>query len=365
MTYGEGLQMTTDRCGSDCGVCGRCGESRAISRRRVLGQLAAGALALSGAGAVLAACAPSAPITAADGLAGTETSGRAPTSYVLPSPDGLWQPPANAHVAGLPQAKGQVEIQDVGTYHFDPEEVETVRPDLFQPGHFSMFDVLVHLAERGEIEVDYHFEERMDTHVIDAINGQASWWYQAYYAAGWPEPSVFRMDMYPHKDGTRLRLIRRRPEHVAQFMATFEAEVARLARHDGQVVVPELKIDSPAGTWAFDDVEVVAHDVRTDVLRPCVVTALDHLLSLADRREFSALKLTWYERIGPADPVDSYWVEQVDDAVATGGCGFVYETGPREFGGFSGSHIHIPADVRVTVSPEYALWFWICLGRGA
>ena len=25
------------------------------------------------------------------------------------------------------------------------------------------------------------------------------------------------------------------------------------------------------------------------------------------------------------------------------------------------SHIHIPSDIRGTVSPEYALWFWICL----
>jgi hypothetical protein len=47
-----------------------------------------------------------------------------------------------------------------------------------------------------------------------------------------------------------------------------------------------------------------------------------------------------------------------------GGCGFVYETGPNSFAGFSGTHIHIPADVRVIISPEYALWFWICLGRG-
>jgi hypothetical protein len=111
----------------------------------------------------------------------------------------------------------------------------------------------------------------------------------------------------------------------------------------------------------FGDVEVTAHDVRTDVLRPGVVTALDALLSLAEQGKLSTVGLTWYERIGSADPVDSYWVERVDESQAVGGCGFVYETGSRDFSGFTGSHIHIPADVRVTVSPEYALWFWICL----
>jgi hypothetical protein len=37
------------------------------------------------------------------------------------------------------------------------------------------------------------------------------------------------------------------------------------------------------------------------------------------------------------------------------------EVSPRDFSGFSGSHIHIPADVRMILSPEYELWFWICL----
>ena len=91
------------------------------------------------------------------------------------------------------------------------------------------------------------------------------------------------------------------------------------------------------------------------------MTALDALISLAEQGKLSDLGLTWYERIAAADPVDSFWVETIDQAQASGGCGFVYETGPRYFSGFSGSHIHIPSDVRVTVSPEYALWFWICL----
>jgi hypothetical protein len=106
---------------------------------------------------------------------------------------------------------------------------------------------------------------------------------------------------------------------------------------------------------------VTAHDVRRDVLQPGVVTALDILLSLTEQGELSQLKLTWYESIAGADPVDSYWTEQINEAEAYDGCGFVYETGSSNFTGFLGNHIHVPSDVRVIVSPQYALWFWICL----
>ena len=44
------------------------------------------------------------------------------------------------------------------------------------------------------------------------------------------------------------------------------------------------------------------------------ITALDALLSLEDEGRLGAIGLTWYSRISDADPVDSYWVERVEDA---------------------------------------------------
>ena len=131
-----------------------------------------------------------------------------------------------------------------------------------------------------------------------------------------------------------------------------------------QVVLPKLGIRAPGKAWSFKDVAVTPHDVRSDVLQPGVVTAMDALLSLAEQGSFSTLRLTWREHIGRADPVDTYFVEGIDEVQASGGCGFVYEIGPLAFSGFKGSYIHIPSDVRGTVSPEYALWFWLCLGSG-
>jgi hypothetical protein len=169
------------------------------------------------------------------------------------------------------------------------------------------------------------------------------------------------MDMFPYKNGTHVRLYKPGAENLDRIYSAFEQEVARLDKNGGQVVIPEVTIRSPRANYTFRDVVVTPHNVRSDVLQPGVVTALDALLSLGEQGELSALKLTWYDRIGSADPVEHYFVERIGESVAYGGCGFVYETGPRDFGGFRGTHIHIPSDLRITVSPEYALWFWICL----
>jgi hypothetical protein len=169
------------------------------------------------------------------------------------------------------------------------------------------------------------------------------------------------MDMYPYKNESSIRLRVENEERQATVHRTFQEEVERLARNGGQVVIPDLEVHSPYGNWSFKDVVATPHDVRTDVLQPGRVTALDALISLHEQGRADALELTWYEQIGQADPVDSYWVSRFNAAQAYGGCGFVYETGPTQFSGFSGTHIHIPADVRALVSPEYALWFWICL----
>lgn len=330
-----------------------------MSRRQFVRGAICSSLALGGVGALLSACASVAPEEESPAPTKVATEATAP-SLVLPTEDGSWIPPA-AHTGDLPTGSGTVDIQDLGTFTFAADQVKTLRPDIFQSDHFSLFDVLAHLGERGDIRLESHFDQEMNTHVIDAINDQRGWWYQAHYSSGWYEQNVFRMDMYPYKNDTRMRLYVEREQRLADVYRTFQEEVARLADHGGQVIIPELAIQAPGAKHAFQDVIVTPHDVRTDVLQPGVMTALDALLSLAEEGKLSNLMLTWYERIAAADPVDSYWVERMDEARASGGCGFVYETGPRIFSGFSGSHIHIPSDVRVTVSPEYALWFWICL----
>ena len=135
-----------------------------------------------------------------------------PASYLLPTQDGKWSPPIQQK-GRKPAGGGKVRIEGIGEFSFDAGQVKTLRPDIFQPGHFSVFDVLVHLSEKGDIDMDYHFDGNMDTYIIDEINGEPHWWYQAKYSAGWYESNVFRMDMYPYKDGTEIRLNRQSEEY--------------------------------------------------------------------------------------------------------------------------------------------------------
>ncbi len=107
------------------------------SRRRFLKRLACTGLAMFGASSVLAACAP----TKGQPAAGPQT--RDPTTVRG------WRPPA-PHEGHIPGGTGMVEFPDRGSFSFDAGDVKTVRPDVFQEGHFSLFDVLVHLDDKAD-----------------------------------------------------------------------------------------------------------------------------------------------------------------------------------------------------------------------
>ena len=329
-----------------------------LTMRRGLRRLAFLFVTLVGGLVLLAACAAPGPGRAGDPPGGSPED--TPDTYQLPTPGGDWDFEAE-HTGDAPSGTGSIDIAGIGSYEFDATEVQTVRPDIFQESHFSLFDILVYLSEQGEIDLEYHFDEQMDTHVIDSLDGQSGWWYEAYYSAGWYENNAFRMDKYPYKDNMQIRLFQERQGRIDDIYQSFREETERLEQNDGRVVVPAVTIQGPDTTWRFEDVVVEAHGVRDDVLQPDVITALDILLSLGEQGELLNIELTWYEEIAGADPVDSYWVSAIEDAQSAGGCGFVYEVGARQFAGFRGAHIHIPTDVRALVSPEYALWFWICL----
>ena len=72
----------------------------------------------------------------------------------------------------------------------DSTQVETIRPDIFNPGYFSVFDILVHLHQKGALSLQYHFDESMNTHIIDELNGETDWWYQIYYSGEIRKPLI-------------------------------------------------------------------------------------------------------------------------------------------------------------------------------
>jgi hypothetical protein len=300
-------------------------------------------------------------------LTGSLTVASQPETVILPNTDGEWLIPAEhvGRAVGLPI---RVDIAGVGVFHVNPEGIQTLRPDIIQTPHFSIFDLVVKLGKLGEIDLAYHYDEEMATHVIDSIDGISGWWYEAHYSGGWFENNAHRIDQYLVKDETFIRLYQERNSRLVTLFTEFRKEVERLEESDGIVIIPKVSIEGPGRVHDIvaENVTITAHNSRLDLFRPGTITALDILLSLGEQGILTQLGVAWYDTIFAADPVDHYFVEQIQageafDAQAYGSCGFVYEVGSRKLVGFSGAHIHIPTDARVLVSPEYALWFWICL----
>lgn len=260
----------------------------------------------------------------------------------------------------VPKELATVGIEGLGSFTFNPVEIKTVRPDIFKPGYFSLFDVLVHLSETGLIELVYSFDESMNTYVIEELNGRGNWWYSAFYDGGWPENSVFRMDHYPYKDKMSLNFTEDSEGYLDKVYETYRDEIKRRKENSGKIIIPEVIIKGKTENLIFRDVEVSAHNLRSDMFQPGVITAIDTILSLGEAALIS-YDLQWYESIGSAGVVGSYWVERINEDQSAGRCGFVYEAGDESFRFFKGNHNHIPSDIRIINSPAYLEYFWICI----
>lgn len=259
-----------------------------------------------------------------------------------------------------PKMEGKIAIQGLGDFSFTPSEIKSIRSDIFNEGYFSVFDVLVHLGKTGEIEFEHHFDDTMNTNIIDSINGIKDWWYYVYYDGGWRERSVFRLDHYPVKDKMYIRIYPAGKSRLEPYYETYREEVERRDDNGGSIIIPDVLIMTPTSDLVFKDVEVKAHDFRSDVFKKGAVTAIDTIASLSDIGEVK-YDVKWYESIGSAEIVKSYYVEVLNDDSAFNRCGFVYEAGPYKYRGFAGNHIHLQSDIRVLNSPEYEEWFWICI----
>jgi hypothetical protein len=267
-------------------------------------------------------------------------------------------PDASTIEDSRPNETGSVTVTDIGTYRFEPHQVTSKRPDIFNPGYFSLFDVLAHLDERGALRLRYHFDETLDTHIIDGINDTGPWWYDVYYDGGWSEASVHRADTYPVKDKMTIRFVRDSADNQTQREAIWRTEVARRQANGGRVIVPHVFVRAFGESLSFENVEVTAYNTRGDFFRSGVITALDAIRSMGDSG-LIFYEVAWYEKIGGAE-VGNYYVERINDWLASGMCGFVYEVG--ELATQRGNHIHLQTDLRVLQSPEYLEIFWIELG---
>ena len=261
----------------------------------------------------------------------------------------------------VPSEQGHIMIGNIGDFTFEPSQIKTLRDDIFNEGYFSVFDILAFLDDNGTIDMEYHFDDDMNTYIIDSINDMENWWYIAYYNGGWPERNVYRMDHYPYKDKMYISISEAEESQLAEYYRIFQKEIQRKKDNGGKIIVPEVIIRTPGdGSMVFEDVEIEAHGLRSDIYKPGTVTAIDAVMTLGDNGEI-VYGLNWYESVGTAGLVKNYFVDRINEDATYNRCGFVYEEGSFRFEGFIGNHIHIPADSRVINSPEYIEFFWICI----
>lgn len=251
----------------------------------------------------------------------------------------------------------EISIQLVGRFYFNPEDIETVRPDNYKNGHFSIFDILVHLDKKGEIRMRYHFRADLNTYIIDSINGMQNWWYFAYYDGGWKEENVYRMDHYPFKPKMAIALFQK-TVGIQDIYNTYIQENNGLNNNSGTIIIPDVYIIGSTQSLLFHNIEVTAHNLRNDVFQDGVITAIDAILSMGNQGLLT-YELKWYDSIGTAE-TRSYWVHSINGEESYGRCGFVYEEGDNDFI-HERNHIHIPSDIRIINSPEYIAYFWVCI----
>ncbi|MFX0181851.1 MAG: hypothetical protein ACFE95_02115 [Candidatus Hodarchaeota archaeon] len=259
----------------------------------------------------------------------------------------------------LPILMGKVTIAGIGEFSFNASKVPTLRPDIFNEGYFSVFDVLVYIGNQSKITIQYHFNDSMNTFVVDSLNNKTNWWYRAHYDGGWTESNIFRMDHFPYKDKMTITVFQESEKALHDRYVVFTKEVQQKKENNNSVIVPEVTIvDSKSSRIVFSNVTITPHNIREDMLKADTITAIDVILSLTDQGKIVS-KIQWYESIGTAEIVEDFYVVQINNDVSSGFCGFVYEEGSK---GYAYNHIHIPSDIRVLNSPEYVLWFWIELG---
>ena len=257
-------------------------------------------------------------------------------------------------IIDIPPGVGGPEIKIEATpYSFDPNEVVSLRPDLFQAGSFSVFDILVHLNSTGKISLISHFNDSMDTYVIDSINGKTGyWWYYIYYSGGHLEKNMVRMDHYPWKLRAQVFLYLETESYIDTVFSHFSEEVSRYNDNNNSIIIPSVSIVGQSFSLYFINLTVVPYNLRSDTFQEGVVTAMDVIFTLGNLGNIT-YELRYVVRMGTSSYVHSYFVQKINNDEASGRCGWLYDV--------SNSFIFLSADERILTSPRSVNFYWGCL----
>jgi len=282
-------------------------------------------------------------------------------------------------------------------YPFDSSsfEITSVRPDVFAPGFFSMFDVILAVGQENNISIDYAYDESRKTHFISEINNDpGNYWYHFSYDAGpqtMGELSTKRANRWDEtlwRPGAYVSVVE--GENLAEIKEEYVEEIERenlmgnVIPHVEISINPSNYMGNPPGSGritvnqTFENVEVSAHDHRatgfptpySKPFQPGVITSIDMLYSLVDQGHLTLVTDVFYSRFSNRH-IDSYYVVAmgfpgIGEAHASGRHGFVYVTENGSFGNLpnnANNTFHITSDISVIHAPDFSRWYWIELGN--
>lgn len=139
---------------------------------------------------------------------------------------------------------------------FDPAEhdIESLRPHVFAPGYYSLFDVILAVAAKHRISIEYGYDDAAKTHWITRVDGvPGDYWYRWVFdtgkADGAPELELRRNNRWDEnlwRPGGRVRLTD--GENAAELRRAYHAEIGREEK-SGHTVGRFILSPSAGHTW--------------------------------------------------------------------------------------------------------------------
>lgn len=264
--------------------------------------------------------------------------------------------------------------------HIDAEELlawkdQAIRDDIFQPGHYSVLDVMMYVSEqRDDFEVKLgEFNEERQTYEYtvsfdadgdgtfnnDPATHYSEWkdykdsdsWSVAFFHSGGNmlsddasdyETVYDRLDEMLVRHQTEIRIMPTSPEYRNRMWQSQKDEVAFKAANGGKVMLTAITRDMEDTDGYGDEhietiasnIEVKAYNLRTDVYREGVITQLDYVISAAEASAStggSDFGFTYWPTLYTGSQLGSYVMNNIDGIRAEGLDGWNYAAGMKEY----------------------------------
>ncbi|PKL81924.1 MAG: hypothetical protein CVV24_12785 [Ignavibacteriae bacterium HGW-Ignavibacteriae-3] len=298
----------------------------------------------------------------------------------------------------LPESKVFILNQ---SFSFDPKDytITTLRPDIFASGFFSMFDVIINVAAKNGIPIEYYWDDARKTHFITKVNGVAGdYWYGFSFDTGSTNGNnnesnysrANRWDELLWRSGAWVRLKINSSSGLDEIKAEYLEEINREKLYGHMIPSVQIQLNpkdykgNPPGSGritvskTFSNVLITPHNARgsnvssiyPQPFQPGVVTSFDIPLSLKDQGKLTAAAGVYYTRFA-GNFIESFYLVEMGfpaegTAHASGRNGFIYTTENgtlNKLPNGADSKLHMTSDINVIHAPDFSSWRWLELGN--